>query len=175
MAKHLILIILVFVGATRVSAEPISITVLPFTAVDGEQYDWLGKGIADIFIRNLAEFDQFRVVDRGQLQAYLREMELQGSAFTDTDKALRVARVAKVERILIGSFRVFRGKFDVEVVIVDLDSAEITQTLNDAGLLEDLHAGVPAVGNKEPVVGIDEHAGRQRERAERSPRIAEGQ
>ena len=76
------------------SAAVTAITVLPFTPVEGEQRTWLGTGIADILSRNLAEFDQYRVVERGRLQVYLREMELQGSALTDTDLACRPAFLA---------------------------------------------------------------------------------
>ena len=140
MLKRVAQILLLRLCATLANAEPTTITVLPFAAVDGEQRRWLGKGIADILTRNIAELDQYRVVDRGQLQAYLREMELQGSAFTDTEQALRVARVAKVAQIMIGSFQVNRGKLNIELAVIELGSGTITQTLKGNGVLDDLHA-----------------------------------
>ncbi len=133
-------ILILSLCAALAEAEPITITVLPFAAVDGERRSWLGKGIADILSRNLTELDQYRVVDRGQLQAYLREMELQSSAFTNTDQALRVARVTKVAQIVVGSFRVDRGKLNVELALIELGGETITQTLKVSGALDDLQS-----------------------------------
>ena len=121
------------------SADPTTITVLPFTADAGERRTWLGKGIADILIRNLAEIERFTVLDRTRLQVYLDEMELQASAFTSAGEALRVARVAKVDQIMFGSFDIHGDALELSAFIVVLDTQGVVQRVDKTGSLKGLH------------------------------------
>ena len=121
------------------SADRTTITVLPFTADADERRTWLGTGIADILIRNLAEIERFIVLDRTRLQTYIDEMELQASALTNAGEALRVARVAKVDQIMFGSFDVTGDEVKLSAFVVALDTQKIVQQISKAGSPERLH------------------------------------
>ena len=145
MGTHLILGVLLGAFACAASAAPTTITVLPFTAEGDERRTWLGKAIADILTRNLAEIERFIVVDQGRLQTYLDEMELKASAFTTTGLALRVARVARVDEIMFGSFDVDKGALKLSAAVVDLDTQDVVQRIEATGELDHLHDFLAAV------------------------------
>src|SRR5205823_5244169 len=83
---------------------PTPITVIPFAARAGAPQAWLSKGLSDIFIRHLAEIPSLAVVEREQLQEFIKEMDLGQAPLFDQAQALRVGRVARVQQVVYGSY-----------------------------------------------------------------------
>ena len=116
-----------------------TITVVPFTALGGEREAWLSKGISDLIMRRLAEVDTLAVLEREQLQAFLREMELQASGLFESDEALRVGTVAKVEQVIYGNYALERDDIAINLLAVDLETQEVFQRARVSGPLDALH------------------------------------
>ena len=140
LSRGLILAFLFTCNALPVCLAVSTLTVLPFSESGSRDHRWLGIGIADILTRNMAAFDHFQLLDQGKLQIYLREMELQNSGFTALEDTLRVARVAKVDQILFGNFRVTGKRLEIEARVVNLDDQSIVQSVRVAGELSTLHS-----------------------------------
>ena len=77
--SQFVLALLIAVGvAAPVRAQDAAVSVVDFYNLSQDkQWDWLGRGLADMLITDLAAVGHFRVVDREGLQTYLDEMELQ--------------------------------------------------------------------------------------------------
>ncbi len=119
-------------------SELTAVTVMPFTAAEGGGEAWLGKGIADLLMRDLAEADAIAVLERDRLQVYLQEMELQSSGFFDQSMALRVGEVARVDEVIYGNYRLQRDRLTINLLAVDLDTHELITLEQVAGGLADL-------------------------------------
>ena len=63
----------------------------------------LGDGLADLLMTDLAQSHQLTVVERLQLDALLRELELARSGRVDTTTAPRVGRLVGARRLVVGA------------------------------------------------------------------------
>lgn len=75
---------------------------------EGEQfYRELGSGVADIFLTEAFRSGRFRITERSQLDAVLREQNLALSGRLDPDTAADVGRITGAELIVLGSLTEF--------------------------------------------------------------------
>ena len=112
--RGLLLVSCLWVSLPIFADDTYSVTVLPFTSLKGEQQAWLGKGIADLLMSKLIEVDSFSVLERDQLQTFLKETELSQSAFFNQEQVTRVGNIAKVDYVVSGNY------------VIDDDVLEIT-------------------------------------------------
>jgi TolB-like protein len=75
----------------------------------------LGDGLADLLMTDLAQSRQLTVVERLQLDALLRELELARSGRVDTATAPRVGRLVGARRLVVGALAQRPG--DQELVV----------------------------------------------------------
>jgi len=138
------------------SDRSIAVTVVPFVAHGAEQTAWLGKGVADLLMRHLAESGSLIVLDRDQLQTFLEEMELADSGFVNQSDALRVAAVARVDRVIYGNYTLKGDLLALELLAVDLESQAVILRARARGSIGELHrlvsdlAGAFLEGNDVP-------------------------
>jgi TolB-like protein len=116
--------LLVAAGVAARADETTTITVVPFAALDGERQAWLGKGIADLVMRRLAEAASLVVLERERLQTFLDEMELQATGLFDQGLALRVGKIAEVEQVVYGNYALAGGRLAINLIAVDLATGE---------------------------------------------------
>ncbi len=124
---------------------PITVTVVPFASADLGQDAWLGKAIADLLSRKLAETPSYAVLNRDMLQTFLDEMELQASGFFTEAEADRLGRIAKVEQVVYGNFRRRNHSLDIDLLLVDLATQRGIKTAQVNGSLDELHELVVAL------------------------------
>ncbi|MEX2542969.1 MAG: CsgG/HfaB family protein [Trueperaceae bacterium] len=75
---------------------------------EGEQfYRELGSGVADIFLTEAFRSGRFRITERSQLDAVLREQNLALSGRLDPDTAADLGRITGAELIVLGSLTEF--------------------------------------------------------------------
>ena len=117
---------------------PIAVTVVPFASADVGQDIWLGKAIADLLSRKLAETPAYAVLDRERLQTFLNEMELRDSGFFAEAEAERLSRIAKVEQVVYGNFRRQNETLSINLLLVDLATQKGIKTAQVSGTVEAL-------------------------------------
>src|SRR3989338_386985 len=120
------------------SPTPISVTVLPFAARVGESQAWLSKGLSDLFIRHLAEIPSLAVLERDNIQAFVKELELGDAPLFDQAQALRLGRIAKVKYVLFGNYELRGSRLVFAVYWLDLDSKNILATEEASGPLDQM-------------------------------------
>lgn len=66
-----------------------SIAIMNFTnqALDDPEWQWLGKGLADLLVTDLARTKKFQVVDREKMQDYLDEIDLSETGIVEQKTA----------------------------------------------------------------------------------------
>ncbi len=103
--------------------------------------DWLGKGLADMVITDLSASHRLTVVDRERVQDLAREMELSAAGLVDPGTASRVGQVAKVRRVLFGTFLCRGDTVAIEALMIDVtkrQTVRIEQVEGPLGSLFDL-------------------------------------
>ncbi len=80
----------------------------------------LGFGLADMMVTDLSRSAQVTLVERGKLNALLREMAMVGAGQVDTAHAPRVGRLIGARRLVVGSITDLRnGQFAVQTQLVN--------------------------------------------------------
>ncbi len=126
-------------GPDGIREAPITVTVVPFASADVGQDAWLGKAIADLLSRKLAEAPSYVVLNRDMLQTFLDEMELQASGFFTQAEADRLGRIAKVEQVVYGNFRRQNNSLAINLLLVDLVTQQGIKRAQVSGSLEAMH------------------------------------
>jgi HEAT repeat protein/TolB-like protein len=109
-------------------AAPSVVAVLNFANLGEAKWNWLGKGLADLTIGDLAG-QKLRVVSREQMQEMIQELKRKQQPFDPAS----VARVLKAGRCIHGTFRVEAGKVQLHASILELTSGKQVHTATAAG------------------------------------------
>jgi tetratricopeptide (TPR) repeat protein len=125
--------------------RPTTLTVMPFTASQGQSQAWLSKGLADLFTKDLGQVNSFVLLERSRMQAFVNELELSQSGLIDQSQALRMGRVARVEQVLYGNYALSGKDVRINVFLLETDSQEIIQTAKASGKLKQIRELVQQV------------------------------
>ena len=149
-------------------AEPETVGVLPFI-VDGDStYHPLSVGLAHMLTTDLALLRRFPLVERVQLDALLKELEL-SPELIDPATAARTGRLMRASRMILGTVSV---PSDAQVRLggnIVLETGELVESLPTEGELDDILSM-----EKDLALRIAEELGYQLSEAERQ-RILENQ
>lgn len=149
-------------------AEPETVGVLPFVVDADSVYHTLSVGLAHMLTTDLALLRRFPLVERAQLDALLRELEL-APELIDPATAARTGRLMRASRMILGTVSVPSGADARLGGNVVLETGEITEAPATEGTLEDILSL-----EKEFALRIAESLGYQLSEAERQ-RILENQ
>ncbi len=116
----------------------VTLTVMPFTALQGQSQAWLSKGLSDLFTKNLGQVDSFVLLERTRMQAFVNELELSQSGLIDKNQALRMGRVARVDQVLYGNYTLSGKEIRLNAFLLEMDSQAIVQTAQASGKLEQI-------------------------------------
>ena len=91
----------------------------------------LGYGLADMLLTDLARSSQVTIVERGRMNALLREMQLVEAGLVDTAYAPRVGRLLGARRLVVGAL-VDRGggELGVETRLINTVDGSISGTVS---------------------------------------------
>lgn len=135
----LIILVLLVLQTQAIAKEPKNtVTVVPFVSLDGEDTAWLGKAISDLLAGKISSLEQFTVLDRQRLQTFLKEMELQEAGFTESDTAQKLARLAKINKAIIGNYTLSNNSITINALIIDAQTGEVQQRNKVQGELDSL-------------------------------------
>jgi TolB-like protein len=116
-------------GAAPRASEPSpgqTLCVLDFNRLgDDGTMDWLQQGLADMMIGTLNRLTQYRVVERKYLREILREHGLATSGLVDMSTAVRGARLARAQLLLLGNFVRQEDRLTVRVRLIRLADQQV--------------------------------------------------
>jgi TolB-like protein len=125
-------------GEGQARTTPTTVTVMPFVPRSGQGQAWLSKGLADLLIQDLAQVKSLAIVSREQTQVFARELELGDSPLFGPETALRMGRVAKVERVVYGHYVLSGDRIAISIFVLDMGKQEMIQKEEISGPLQDL-------------------------------------
>jgi TolB-like protein len=105
---------------------PQTLCILDFNRLgDDASADWLQRGLADMMIGTMNRTGPYRVVERQYLREILREHGLAAGGLVDLDTAVRQARLARAELLLLGSFARQQDRLTIQVRLLRVTDQEI--------------------------------------------------
>ncbi len=126
-ASLLVLLTVAWQGmAVAQPPPPQTLSILDFNRLgDDASVDWLQRGLADMMITTMNRIGPYQVIERQHLRDILREHGLAASGLVDMDTALRQARLAKAELLLLGSFARQQDRLTVQVRLMRIADQQI--------------------------------------------------
>lgn len=120
--------------------DPNVVAVVPMEYQGGDdQYEPLGRGLAEMLTTDLANVGRLQIVERIRLQAILDELELARSEYVDQATAPRVGRLLGAGRLVGGSYLVAEEEIRLQVTLADVATGERSPQLeNQRASLDDL-------------------------------------
>jgi TolB-like protein len=140
-----------------------TVAVLDFESIGAEEH--LGKAVAEIIRTELVSTQDYRVVERAQINRALSEQTLQKSGIIDNESAVQLGKIIGADLIVIGSVVKIGTAYTINSRMIDVKTGEAKLgkniTGNDLNLLTSLSQaliqnlfGMPA--NPEATVTIPE-------------------
>jgi tetratricopeptide (TPR) repeat protein len=109
--------------------QPRTVAVMPLLVTGSDEYDALGRGLAEMLITDLSVTGRIQVLERARLQALLDEMQLGLAGYTEPATAARAGRLLRAERVV-------QGRLDIP----DAARAELHSVLVSSAQPEDLRS-----------------------------------
>jgi tetratricopeptide (TPR) repeat protein/DNA-binding winged helix-turn-helix (wHTH) protein len=102
------------------------VAVMHFENRSGDRdLDWLREGLADMLITNLSRSKTLTVLSRQQLYLLLERIGREDADRLRLDEAQEVARRAKAETLVMGSFARLGGRTRIDVALHDASSGQL--------------------------------------------------
>ncbi|MEX2528764.1 MAG: CsgG/HfaB family protein [Gemmatimonadota bacterium] len=99
---------------------PRSVAVLPFQLIsEDESLAPLGLALADMVTTDLSLAQALQVLERGQIQALVRELDLTEAGYTDPTTGARTGRLLRAEHVVQGAFTTLGEaavRFDTDIL-----------------------------------------------------------
>jgi hypothetical protein len=138
---------LVFTVAAYAAEDRPAVAVLDFQI--SESMDrLLASTFADYARESAARAGQYELVDRGNIDALMKEQELQASELVSEEKAVEIGKLAGAELIAKGSVTLTDGAYAISLQLIDVETAKIVRvaTRTYRGGTEGLLDAVSKVG-----------------------------
>jgi tetratricopeptide (TPR) repeat protein len=131
-------------GETRPPGEMPLVTVLDFSIENIPKSD--GRLIVDLVFSSLVSMRRYRVLDRGQRDNILKEIEFSYSACADEKCQLEIGRLLAADRIVVGSLGKVGQRYILNAKMLDVRTGEAVSTAYKVfGSLEELVDGTEGV------------------------------
>lgn len=118
--------------ATTLQVEPEerrSIAIFYFENMSGdEELDWMRRGLTEMLITDLSQFRYLDVVGEDDLETIMRRMGITEERSLDASLAVAVAKEARVESVLMGSFVRVGDKIRVDAQLLDARTGSLLKT-----------------------------------------------
>lgn len=116
-----------------------TVGVAPLAASGDSTTVWLSYGLADLLMTDLARSAQLEVVDRMQLNVYLREMSLAESGRVDSSQASRFGRLIGARHLVLGGVGPATGQYlRLDARVADVSTTELRGALSIGTTIDDI-------------------------------------
>ena len=138
----LCLIVLTVLGSpgSALAKNKSTVAVLDFESIGAEEH--LGKAVAEIIRTELVGMQEYRVVERAQINKALSEQTLQKSGIIDDESAVQLGKIIGADLIVIGSVVKIGTAYTINSRMIDVKTGEAklgrNVTGNDLNLLTSL-------------------------------------
>ena len=117
-----------------------TVAVTTFKNLGSENLGPLGKGMAAMLIHDLSQVPDLQVVERVQLQALLKEMNLGTSGLVDQKTAPMVGKLLKSKHVATGSLTdLEKENLQIVSIVVDADQIDSIATQEAQGALKEFY------------------------------------
>jgi TolB-like protein len=119
------------------AGSPATVTVLYFDNDTGDaSLTYLGKGLADMMITDLAAVSAIQVVEREKLEALLKELKLQRTKYFDPKTAQQIGKGVGARFAVTGSFAQLAPVMRIDVRVVEIATGRVVKTSRVTGKKE---------------------------------------
>lgn len=110
-------------------AEKMTIAVLDLEAEGVPSI--VAKAVSDIVRTEFVKIDNFKVIERSQIDKILDEMEFQLSDLADESQAVKIGELSSAKKIILGQVSALGDKVVITLRIVDVETGESEYSAQD--------------------------------------------
>lgn len=140
-----------------------TVGVAPLAASGDSTTVWLAYGLADLLMTDLARSARVEVVDRLQMHAFLRELDLAAAGRVDSTRAPRVGRLLGARQLVLGEVGQEPARLRVHARVADVATTELRGRISVGATIDDILAA-----EKELVLALFDQLGVDLTPAERA-------
>lgn len=123
----------------RVLNRPHSVAILPLENMSRHSHlNWLGRGLQEMLVSDLAQWPQLEVVSRDALGSVLREQWLQQRGFSSSENSVGLGRLKGVRYLIQGRIYAQQETLAVDLQIVDVETGVVVGSVNAQGVESDI-------------------------------------
>ena len=139
MRQIAILIIVIFIGFSRLNAQSIKVAILDFENTSGiSKYDGLGKAMSSMLITDIetnVSPTRLQLVERAQIQKILKEQNFQASAAVDKSSSVKAGKLLGVKYLLVGDIYILNDVLVINARLTDTETGDIKFSKKQEGKL----------------------------------------
>lgn len=124
---------------TRALSRPHSVAILPLENMSPYSHlNWLGRGLQEMLVSDLAQWPQLEVVSRDALGSVLREQWLQQRGFSSVENSVGLGQLQGVRYLIQGRIYLQQDILSVDLQIVDVETGVVVGSVNAQGVESDI-------------------------------------
>jgi TolB-like protein len=123
----------------RVLNRPHSVAILPLENMSGHSHlNWLGRGLQEMLVSDLARWPQLEVISRDALGSVLWEQWLQQRGFSSSENPVGLGQLKGVRYLIQGRIYLQQDTLSVDLQIVDVETGVVVSSVNAQGIESDI-------------------------------------
>ncbi len=108
------------------ASKRISIAVIQFKTLNNEARDIsLGELVSESFTTALVNSNNFKIIEREQLDKVVKEMEMTQTGFIETTNAVEIGKMLHADAIITGSVALLNNQIQLNARIIEIESAYV--------------------------------------------------
>jgi TolB-like protein len=127
----IVVMVIAFTATGFATGNKPSVAVLDFESMGTEEY--LGKAVSEIMRTALVSNQNYRVVERSQINKALSEQKFQQSGNIDDKSAVEIGKVLGADLIIVGSVVKIGNAFTINSRLIDVKTGEAKLGRNVTG------------------------------------------
>ncbi|MDO9567623.1 MAG: CsgG/HfaB family protein [Candidatus Desulfaltia sp.] len=131
---------------------PKTLAVLPFennSVTDPDLFAPLSKGLSAMLISDLNKSGSaLKLIERGKIQALLKEIALSQTGSVDEATAIRAGKILGAQAIAFGSFMVFGKTVRIDTRIINVETSELIMAESILGNIDNFMSLEQALAEK---------------------------
>lgn len=116
--------------AAPVKEGPVRVSVLRFKNVSAAaELEYLRDGLAEVVVTDFGQVAGFRLIERGQIELDIEEIEFSNSKYVDPATRAALGRIKGAEVVVLGAFQQGGGRLRATARFVDVESGEVLRAI----------------------------------------------